>query len=151
MPFYNSGKSDILAGAVNLSADCAAGLIRAILVSASYNPDIDTHSRYTSVSAHEVNVTGPIAVGYFAGGQAISGATFAVDNTNDRATVDAPDHTYTSSTISARYIVILKVRNNGANKENDNLIGYHDLGSTFSSSNGNFTVQWNPIGIIAFT
>lgn len=129
-----------------------AGLIKVILLSASYTGNIDSHTRYRDVSAHEVSVTGPIAVGYVAGGQAVSGSlVFAVDNTNDRATIDAADITWPSSTIAARYAVLVKIRASGANKENDNLVGYLDFGSTQSSSNGNFTISWNSVGIIAFT
>lgn len=152
MPLYNSFKSDQLTGAVSLSADMTAGLVKVILLSASYTGDIDAHTRYRDVSAHEVSVTGPIATGYSAGGQAVSASlVFAVDNTNDRATVDAADNTWTSSTITARYAVLVKVRNGGANKENDNLIGYIDFGQNYSSSNGSFVIQWNSVGVIAFT
>lgn len=151
MPLYNSFKKDQLTGAVSLSADAVLGVLRVILVSASYTPNIDTHTRYGDVSAHEINVAGS-PTGYPAGGQAISGSLqFTVDTTNDRATFDAADNTWSSATITARYAVIVKVRSSGLNKENDNLIGYVDFGSDQSSSNGNFTIQWNSVGVIAFT
>lgn len=149
MPTFNSYKGDIITGAVSLSGDCAANLIRVILLSASWTPDIDANLRYGNISAHEINVADPgRIVGYVAGGQAISAATFAVDNTNDRGTWDAPDNTWPSSTISARYLVVVKVRASGANKELDNLVLYQDFGSTQSSSNGSYTIQWNANGIL---
>jgi hypothetical protein len=152
MPFYNSLKVDQLTGAVSLSADASAGLIKVVLLSASYVPDIDTHTRYRDVSAHEVNITGPVAVGYSAGGQSVSGSlVFAVDNVNDRATFDAADINWPTSTIAARYAALVKIRSSGANKELDNLIGYIDFGSTYASSSGSFTIQWNSIGIISFS
>ncbi len=109
--------------------------------------------RYGDVSAHELNIADPgRTVGYFAGGQAISGAlVYTQDNTNDLGSWDAADITWTSSTITARYAVIVKVRSNGLNKELDNLIGYIDFGSNQSSSNGSFTLQWNTVGVLALT
>lgn len=154
MPLYNSFKSDTMTGAVVLSADAVAGLLRVILVSASYTGDIDTHTRYRDVSAHEITVADPGRItGYVTGGQAISaGLSFTVDTSNDRSAFDSStDNAWPTSTISARYAVILKQRASGANKENDNLVGYIDFGSTQSSSNGTFTIQWNSSGIILFS
>lgn len=153
MPFYNSGKRELLDGSISVSADAVQGKLFVILVSASYTPSIDSHTRYGDVSAHEVNVADPgRIVGYSAGGQALSASVaFATDNTNDRGTFDAADLTWASSTISARYAIILKIRNSGTNKELDNLVAYIDFGSTQSSSNGNFTLQWNASGILGIT
>lgn len=150
MPLFNSCKYDTLAGTVSLSGDMVQGLVRVILLSGSYVPDIDSHSKYRDLSAHEVNLHG--ATGYNAGGLAVSGSiTVAQDNTNDRATIDAADVSWTSSTITARYAALVKVRNGGLNKELDNVIGYIDFGSNQSSSAGTFSLQWNSVGVIAFT
>lgn len=153
MPLYNSYKIDTMTGGVVLSADAAAGLLRVILVSGSYTGDIDAHTRYRDVSAAEISVADPgRTVGYFSGGQAISASvTFTQDNTNDRGVFAAANNTWTSSTITARYAVILKQRASGLNKDLDNLVGYIDFGSNQSSSNGSFTIQWNASGIILFS
>lgn len=153
MPFYNSYKVDTLTGAISLSADCAANRIAVILLSATYTPNIDSHTRYRDVSAHEINVTDPgRIVGYSAGGQVLSAASFSVDNANDRGLWDnTSDITWATSTIGARYAVIVKIRNSGLNKENDNVVAYFDFGSTQSSSSGNFTIQWDALGIAALT
>ncbi len=150
---YNTFKGDSMTGAIALSADSITNkTIYVILVSASYTQNIDTDTRYRDVSAHEVNITGPVAVGYFAGGQCMSASNvFAVDTTNDRATWASANITWTSSTITARGAVILKMRTNGLNKDLDNLIGYVDFGSNQSSSNGSFTIQWNAIGVLSLT
>lgn len=150
MAYYNSGKRDILEGAVSLSADATNGLVRAILLSASYTPDIDAHTRYRDISAHEVHVADPgRIVNYFAGGQALSASvSFTTDNTNDRGTFDAGNLTWPTSTIGARYCAIVKVRNNGLDKQNDNLINVFDFGSTQSSSSGDFTLTWSVNGIL---
>lgn len=152
MPLYNSGKADMMSGAIALSADALAGTLRVILLSASYTGDIDAHTRYTSLSAHEVSVTGPVATGYSSGGQAISASVvISADNGNDRCYFDAADNTWTSSTITARYAAIIKQRASGSNKELDNVVGYLDFGSAQASSNGSFTISWNSAGIILLT
>jgi hypothetical protein len=150
MPLYNSFKADLLGGAVGVSADAAGGTLRVLLLSASYTPDVDTHTRYSDLSAHEVNLHG--ATGYAAGGLALSGSlAITFDTTNDRGYFDAADVTWGSSTITARYLAIVKVRAAGVNKNLDNLVGYIDFGSNQSSSNGNFTLQWNASGILLLT
>lgn len=151
MPCYNSYKGDIMTGAISISGDAAANQIAVILVSASYTPNIDSHTRYSDVSAHEINVADPgRIVNYNAGGQILSAGAFLVDNANDRATWDnTDDTTWANSTITARYAVIVKVRNNGLNKENDNLLAYIDFTENKLSSSGNFTIQWHPNGILA--
>lgn len=154
MPLYNSYKKDAMTGAVVLSADSAAvNGLKVILLSASYAGSIDNHTRYRDISAAEISIAHPaFAQGYFSGGQALSaGNTFTQDNTNDRGAWDSGDITWTSSTITARYLAIVKVRDGGLDKENDNVVGYIDLGSDQSSSNGSFTIQWSSNGIILFT
>ncbi len=149
----NVFKVDSMTGAVVLSADAVNNKnIFVILLSASYTPDIDAHVRYRDCSAHEVNITGPVATGYSAGGQCMSASnTFTQDNSNDRAAWDSADITWTSSTITARYAAIVKIRAAGLNKELDNLIGIVDFGSNQSSSNGSFTIQWNANGVLLLT
>ena len=153
MPLYNSFKKDTMTGGIQLSADAAAGLLKVILLSASYTPDIDNHVRYTSLSAHEISFAHPAyAVGYFAGGQAVSASlAFSTDTGNDRSAFDAADNTWASSTITARYLALVKVRTGGLNKENDPLVGYIDFSSDKSSSNGNFTISWDSLGVMLFT
>jgi hypothetical protein len=131
----------------------AAGLVKAIIISASYTPNIDTHTRYRDVSAHEVSVADPgRIVAYNSGGLAVSASiVISADNGNDRGTLDAADISWPSATITGRYLVLVKVRASGANKELDNLIGYVDFVTDQSSSNGAYTIQWNSVGIITFS
>jgi hypothetical protein len=153
MPVYNIGKYDMMRGQISVSADASAKSLFVILLSASYTGDIDAHTRYRDLSAHEISVADPgRTVGYSSGGQCLSGTPVCtVDNTNDWAKFDADDITWVSSTITARYLAIVKIRAAGANKENDNILGYIDFGSNQSSSNGNFTIQWNTNGILLLT
>lgn len=153
MPFYNSFKGDVMTGAINLSADTVMGAgatIKVVLLSASYTPDIDAHTRYSSISAHEISLADPgRTVGYTGGGLWLSGVTFSIDNSNDRAALDASDSTWPNATITARYAAIVKVR--GGHGNFDNLLGYIDFGSNQSSSNGNFTISWNALGVMLLT
>lgn len=152
MPSYNSFKKDILTGSISLSSDCANGLIKIILVSASYTPDIDAHQRYTSVSAHEISFAHPaFAQGYNSTGHGVSGGTFTQDDGDNEGVWDSPDISWASSTITARYAVLVKVRNLGLDKQNDNLIAYFDFGSDKSSSSGTFTLQFDTEGILNIT
>ena len=70
-----------------------AGTLKCILLSASYSGDIDAHTSYRDLSAHEVHVADPgRIVGYNAGGHAISASVVcSADNGNNWAYFDAGD------------------------------------------------------------
>ncbi len=59
--------------------------------------------------------------------------------------LDAADVTWASSTITARYAAIYKDTGSAATSP---LMGWVDFGQDESSSNGNFTIQWSPNGIL---
>lgn len=135
MPLYNSFKKDLLDGSIDVLNDT----IKVALCTATYTPDIDTHSFFDDIT-NEVSGTG-----YTAGGETLGTKTNTVDTTNDRAEFDAADVTWSSSTITARYAVIYKSTGVASTS---NLIGYIDFGSDQSSSSGNFTIQWDAEGIV---
>ena len=136
---YNSFKRDIANGSIDLDTDT----IKVMLVSSSYTPNIDTHTKRS-------DITGEISgTGYTAGGQALTGATVTVDTTNDRAVFDANDVTWASSTITARGAVLYKSRGGAATA--DELICYIDFGADKSSSGGPFTIQWDAVGILTLS
>ena len=89
---YNSFKRDIANGSIDLDTDT----INVMLVTSSYSPTIDTHTKRSDIT-NEVTGTG-----YTAGGQALASKTVTADNTNDRAAFDAADVTWTTATITAR-------------------------------------------------
>ena len=132
---YNSFKKDSMVGTFNLSADT----LKVVLVTSSYTPNIDTHTKYSDIT-NEV-----VGVGYTTSGQTLAGVTVSADLTGDKAVLDANDVTWTSSTITAAGAVIFKV--NGASTTSP-LIGYVDFGGSKSSSNGDFIIQWNASGIL---
>jgi hypothetical protein len=62
--------------------------------------------------------------------------------------LDAADSVWGSSTITARYAVVYVATGTSSTSA---LIGYQDFGSDQSSTNGNFTVQWDSTGIVRIT
>ena len=133
---YNSFKRDIMNGALDLDTDT----IKVMLVTSSYTPDQDAHTKRSDVT-NEV-----VGTGYSAGGAALANKAVTADNTDNEGVFDADDLTWSSSTITARGAVLYKSR--GGASSADELLCYIDFGSDKSSSAGNFTLQWAAEGII---
>jgi hypothetical protein len=132
---YNQLKYDMGVGNVDLASDT----INCALLANTYTPDPDDDT-WADVSSHEVSGTG-----YNAGGEALSGKSVTKDDTSDLMKFDATDVTWSSSTITARHAVLYDVTNA------DSLVCVLDFGSDQSSSNGDFTIQWNASGILTLT
>jgi hypothetical protein len=133
---FNSFKRDIMNGSIDLDTDT----IKVMLVTSSYTPDQDTHTKRSDIT-NEVSGTG-----YSAGGASLANKAVSADNTDNEGVFDADDVTWSSSTITARGAVLYKAR--GGASSADELIAYIDFGSDKSSSNGNFTLQWAAEGIL---
>lgn len=133
---YNSFKRDIMNGSIDLDTDD----IKVMLVTSSYTPDQDTHTKRSDIT-NEVAGTG-----YTAGGASLSGKVVSVDNTDNEGVFDADDLTWASSTITARGAVLYKAR--GGVSSADELICFFDFTTDRSSSVGNFTIAWNSEGIV---
>lgn len=134
---YNSFKRDIMNGAIDLDTDT----IKVMLVTSSYTPDQDAHTKRSDIT-NEVAATG----GYSTGGEALDNKAVTVDNTDNEGVFDADNETWAASTITARGAVLYKSR--GGASSADELICYIDFGSDKSSSAGNFTLQWAAEGIL---
>ena len=134
---YNSFKADIMNGNIDLNTDT----VKAMLVTSSYSPNIDTHTKRSDIT-NEVAAAG----GYSAGGETITTPTVTQDNTNDCGTFDGDNITWSSSTITARGAVLYKSRGGAASA--DELIAYIDFGSDKISSAGDFIISWSANGII---
>lgn len=132
---YNSFKRDIQNGSIDLDTDT----IKVALVTSSYSPNIDTHTKFSDVT-NEVSGTG-----YSAGGSTLTTPTVIADTTNDRGVFDADDVTWGSSTITARGAVIYKSTGTSSTSP---LIAYIDFTSDKTSSSGNFTITWSASGIL---
>ena len=62
--------------------------------------------------------------------------------------LDAADVVWSSSTITARYVVLYKDTGTSATSQ---LIAYFDLGADVSSTAGAFTITWDATGVLTFT
>jgi len=126
---YNSLLEDLARGAIDFDTDT----FRAMLVTATYVANKDTHAKRSDVT-NEVTGTG-----YTAGGTTVT-ATVTRDNATDRVDITFANPSWASSTITARGVVIYKSRGGAATA--DELVCYGDFGSNVSSTNGTFTVNF---------
>jgi len=133
---FNSFKRDIANGSIDLDTDT----IKVMLVTSSYTPNQDSHSKRSDVT-NEVTGTG-----YSTGGSALANKTVTQDNTNNKGVFDADNITWSTSTITARGAVLYKSR--GGASSADELICYIDFGSDYSSSSGDFTITFGASGIL---
>ena len=132
---YNGFKKNIMNGNIDLDTDT----IKVMLVTSTYTPDQDLHEFIDDVT-NEVSGTG-----YVAGGETLANKTVTQDNTDNEGVFDADDVTLSSSTITARAAVIYKDTGTPATSP---LVAYIDFTEDKSSSNGDFTIQWNAEGIV---
>lgn len=132
---YNIFKSEVMKGSFDLVNDT----IKVALVTSSYTPDIDSHEDFADVT-NEVSGTG-----YTAGGATLASTSVTKDTTDDEGVFDAENVTWSSSTITARGAVVYKSTGVAGTSQ---LICYVDFGEDKSSSNGDFTIQWNSEGIL---
>ena len=137
---YNIFKANCMSGRVDL-AGSGSHTINCALLTSSHSFQAD-NSYWTAISANECPGTG----NYTTGGATITGKTVTQDNSNDRGAFDADDVTWASSTITARFAVLY---DNTLNSKD--LICAIDFGQDYSSSSGNFTIQWHANGIILLT
>lgn len=133
---YNSFKRDIMNGSIDLDTDA----INVMLVTATYAPDQDAHTKRSDIT-NEVAGTG-----YSAGGSALAGKVVSADNTDNEGVFDANDLSWATATITARGAVLYKAR--GGASSADELICYVDFGSNITSTAGTFLITWNAEGIL---
>lgn len=126
---YDSAKYDIATGAVDLDSDTFYGM----LVTSAYTPNARTHAKRSDVTGEAAGA------GYTAGGQALTSVTATNDTTNDRLVFASADPSWSSSTITARGLVIYKRRGGAASA--DNLVCYCDFGADVTSTGGPFVVH----------
>lgn len=137
---YNSFKGN-MDGNV-LWDDNSTTTIKAMLVTGSYVPDKDLHEFIDDVT-NESSGTG-----YTAGGKEVLNRLIAIDNTLDLAKYDANDITWSSSTVTARGVVLYK---DTGTPSTSPLIMYIDFGENKSSTDGDFSIFWHENGIFTIT
>lgn len=127
---YNSFIDDLARGAIDADGDT----FFVMLVTSSYTPNKDTHTKRSDVT-NEV-----VGAGYTSAGK-VSAATVTKDTGNDRVTIAFASVNWPTSTITARGAVIYKSR--GGASSADELVAYVDFGSDVSSTADTFTVTFS--------
>lgn len=127
---FNSFIDDVARGNIDLDTDT----FKVMLVTSTYAPDKDTHTKRSNVT-NEV-----VGAGYTTGGVA-SAATVTKDTANDKVTIAFASVNWSTSTITARGAVIYKSR--GGASSADELVGYVDFGSDITSTADTFTVTFS--------
>lgn len=144
--WYTHGLSQAFGGETNAEAplvDFLTDSIKVALTSSAYTPNQDTHDFFNDVT-NEVTGTG-----YTAGGASLgTSATKTLANTNNVVKFDAPDTSWTSSTITARRAVVYK--DTGTSSDSPLLL-WVDFGADVSSSSGTFQITWDAAGIATIT
>jgi hypothetical protein len=104
------------------------------LLGAGYTPNLDSHMRYSDVSAQEIAAGG----GYTTGGQAIANRSASYDGAADEYNLLGDDLTWgPGATINARYGVIYEMATT-----DKYLWALLDFGTLVTISNGAFTIDW---------
>lgn len=134
---YNNFKEQILLGELDLGN--GADTIKVMLVT-GHSLDIDLDDSYSDVSADEVSGTG-----YTAGGEALANQAVAQDNTNDRASFDADNTTWTGLDAGTpNYAIVYD--DTHASKY---LISAFEIAT--ASNGGDYTLTWHTDGILLLT
>lgn len=131
--FYNTGIKHIGDGLIDLDTDS----IKIALLTDAYTPSA-AHEFYSDLTGEVANGNG-----YTAGGKALTGVTWGFSS--PYTVFDAADVTWTGATITARYAALYD-----ASAAGSPLIMMLDLGSSFSSSGSDFTIQFDANGIFRF-
>ena len=140
---YNKFKAEI--GAANVDWDDNTGTTIKVMLVDGYTPDVDNHQFKSDIDSLGVEISG---TGYTAGGQALANRTITIDTANDLAKYDADDVVWTNSTITASGAIIYKDTGDPATSP---LICFVDFGGSYSSNNGDFTIQWDANGIFTIS
>jgi hypothetical protein len=127
---YTKAAGSFGLAAINLGTDS----LKVILLSAAYAPSRDVDAVYADISANELATAG----GYTAGGQALTGVTWAIDAANHRYKLTAVNPSWVAATFTARYMALYDVT--AGNK----LIAYYDFGAAQSPAGVTFTFTFDP-------
>ena len=125
---YDSFLADVFSGAANTSHS-----YKALLCTSSYAENRATHTKRSDVT-NEVAASG----GYTAGGAAVT-LTASLNTTTHKLTLSIGSATWSSSTITARKLVVYRAR--GGASSADELVCCVDNGTDLVSSSS--TMQWN--------
>lgn len=130
------GDTAQIATAINLATDT----VKAMLLTASHTTDIDANVFISDVSANECPASGT----YSAGGVTLT-KTSSTDDTNNWGKFDVADFSFTTATLSARYIAVYKDTGTPATSP---VLAIYDLGATVSSYLGTWSAVVNANGLL---
>lgn len=123
--------------------------LRAVLVTSSWTPAPQSDTVWSGVSTNEV----ANGNGYTTHGKALT--TISITKSGSDVFLDADNLAWTSSTITAKYLVIVKDANaDNALAGTDVIVGYVDLetgGGSVSSTAADFSVNMNASGLLKIT
>lgn len=131
---YNSCLADAMSGLIDFEADD----FDVILVTSSYVPDKDAHTKRSDVT-NEV-----AGIGYATGGVPAA-VSVSNDTATDRIDISLGTASWTASTITARGAVYFKSRGGAAAA--DELVAYIDFAGNVTSTNGTFSLTASTIRI----
>ena len=136
--WYGKLLNTLWTGGVNFTSDT----IKGALVTSSYTFDQDAHDYFDDIT-NEVTGTG-----YTAGGATLASKTLIYTAGTNTIALDAANPAWTTSTITARGLVVYKDSGTAATSP---LIGFIDFGVDFISAAGTLTVEFDASGIGTFT
>lgn len=135
-----------LTASFNKEIDWNTDAIKAMMTTASYTPDQDTHD-YKNDVTNEVTGTN-----YTAGGATISNCTITYTAGTNKLKLDGDDVSWASSTITLPISgsVVVYDSSPGADSSRP-LVCYMTTDTQVASTSGTFTVQWHADGICEIT
>ena len=128
---------------ISTAVDMEADTIKAMLLTSSHTPNIDTEVFISDISANEVGTSGSYTTG--AGNGFSITPTSSTDDTDDEGVWDATDISATSATITARYLAFYKWTGSAATSP---IIAVIDFGSNQTSTAGTFAITFASEGIV---
>lgn len=128
-------------GILTVSIDLLRDTIRVALLTNIIIPEKKIAPVWSDVVVSEAK--GP---GYISGGQELMGKKILEDDVGGRVSFCADDVSWPNSVITARHAVLYE--DTGQDTASP-LLCCFDFGEDKSSSNGDFTIQWNTDGIFA--
>ena len=133
---FNDFKERVLLGEVDLVDD----IIKVALIDSGWSATVDGAVTYSTVSGDELSGTG-----YTAGGETLGSPSVTQDDTNDRASFDANDVTWSGLDAGTPAVAFMYDDTHAS----DIGIGYWEV--TTPSNGGDYTLQWNANGIMLLT
>lgn len=145
---YGLAKEAMLENTIGPLDNSGTPRLRMALVTSSYTPSANANDDWQDVSTNEVANGG----GYTTHGKLL---TPTVTHSAGTVTFDVDDQSWTSSTITAKYAVIVQDADaNGSLAATDKLLCYVDLdtgGGSVSTTNGTFAITVHANGVFTLT